>query len=74
VASLAIAAEHATFAKPEITLGFPPLFGGSQRLAWGINLPIDEGLAVEAACFAATVPTDGVRDGLRSFLDRPSSS
>ncbi len=36
----------------------------------GINLPIDEGLAVEAACFAATVPTDGVRDGLRRFLDR----
>ena len=31
-APLAIAAEHATFAKPEITLGFPPPFGGSQRL------------------------------------------
>lgn len=134
-APLAIAAEHATFAKPEITLGFPPPFGGSQRLprhvgrkhglemiltadpipaaraaelglvntvvpadnlldaahelaaritrhapsavaaclravTRGINLPIDEGLAVEAACFAATVPTDGVRDGLRRFLDR----
>jgi enoyl-CoA hydratase/carnithine racemase len=36
----------------------------------GINLPIDEGLAVEAAAFAATVPTGGVRDGLRRFLDR----
>ncbi|GAA4696890.1 hypothetical protein GCM10023215_38760 [Pseudonocardia yuanmonensis] len=31
-APLALAAEHATFAKPEITLGFPPPFGGSQRL------------------------------------------
>lgn len=31
-APLAIASEHATFAKPEITLGFPPPFGGSQRL------------------------------------------
>ncbi|WP_328833423.1 crotonase/enoyl-CoA hydratase family protein [Streptomyces sp. NBC_00252] len=133
-APLAIAAEHATFAKPEITLGFPPPFGGSQRLprhvgrkrglemiltgdqipavraaelglvnavvpadalleagkdlagriirhaptavaaclravTRGMNLPIDEGLAVEAACFAATVPTDGVRTGLRRFLE-----
>ncbi|MEU6625979.1 enoyl-CoA hydratase-related protein [Streptomyces litmocidini] len=134
-APLAIAAEHATFAKPEISLGFPPPFGGSQRLprhvgrkrglemiltgdpvpaaraaeiglvnrvvpagelldaardlaarvtrhaptavaaclravTRGIGLPIDEGLAVEAACFAATVPTEGVRTGLRRFLDR----
>lgn len=134
-APLALASEHATFAKPEISLGFPPPFGGSQRLARhvgrkralamiltgdpidareaeriglvnavvpadrllpealaladrvtrhphsavtaclaavtrGINLPIDEGLAVEAAWFATTVPTDGVRAGLSRFLDR----
>ena len=31
-APLAIASQHATFAKPEIKLGFPPPFGGSQRL------------------------------------------
>ncbi|MEW2490645.1 crotonase/enoyl-CoA hydratase family protein [Streptomyces sp. NPDC048411] len=138
-APLAIAADHATFAKPEISLGFPPPFGGSQRLprhigrkrglemiltgdpipatraaelglvnavvpadelldtardlaeriirhaptavaaclravTRGINLPIDEGLAIEAACFAAAVPTDGVRTGLRRFLDRSASS
>ncbi|OIJ85687.1 crotonase/enoyl-CoA hydratase family protein [Streptomyces colonosanans] len=138
-APLAIAAEHATFAKPEISLGFPPPFGGSQRLprhvgrkrglemiltgdpvpaaraaeiglvntvvpadelldaahhlahriirhaptavaaclravTRGINLPVDEGLAVEASCFAATVPTDGVRTGLRRFLDRTVES
>jgi enoyl-CoA hydratase/carnithine racemase len=137
-APLAIAAEHAMFAKPEISLGFPPPFGGSQRLprhvgrkrglemiltgdpipaaraaeiglvnavvpgdelldvardladriirhaptavaaclravTRGINLPVDEGLAVEAACFAATVPTDGVRTGLRRFLDRTAA-
>jgi enoyl-CoA hydratase/carnithine racemase len=138
-APLALAAEHATFAKPEITLGFPPPFGGSQRLprhvgrkrgleliltgdpiparraaeiglvnavvpaddlldaahdlaaritrhsptavaaclravTRGINLPIDEGLAVEAACFAGTVGSDGVRDGLDRFLNRGASS
>ncbi|KJS51396.1 enoyl-CoA hydratase, partial [Streptomyces rubellomurinus subsp. indigoferus] len=28
----------------------------------GINLPTDQGLAVEAAAFPATVPTEGVRD------------
>jgi enoyl-CoA hydratase/carnithine racemase len=36
----------------------------------GINLPIDEALEVEAACFATTVPTAGVTVGLRRFLDR----
>jgi enoyl-CoA hydratase len=135
-APLAIASEHATFAKPEITLGFPPPFGGSQRLARhvgrkralemvltgdpigatraaelglinavvpgesllsaakdladritrnagtavtaclaavtrGINLPIDEALAVEASWFAVTLPTEGVSEGLQRFLSRP---
>ena len=132
-AHLALASDRATFAKPEITLGFPPPFGGSQRLprhvgrkrglemiltgdamdaqrayelgivnqvvpaalllerahdlaaridrhaptavtaslaavTRGIGLPIDEGLAVEAAWFAVTVPTAGVREGLERFL------
>ncbi|KJS59803.1 crotonase/enoyl-CoA hydratase family protein [Streptomyces rubellomurinus] len=138
-APLAVAAEHARFAKPEISLGFAPPFGGSQRLprhvgrkralemiltgepipaaraaeiglvnsvvpvvelldtardladriiqhaptavaaclravTRGINLPIDEGLAVEAAAFAATVPTEGVRDGVGRFLERSRGS
>jgi enoyl-CoA hydratase len=137
--ALAIASEHATFAKPEIRLGFPPPFGGSQRLprhvgrkrglemiltgdeidaeraaeiglvnkvvrhedlldeaqafagriirhsatavsaclaavTRGINLPIDEGLAVEAAWFATTVQSQGVADGLATFRDRRSVS
>jgi enoyl-CoA hydratase len=134
-AHLAVAASHATFGKPEITLGFPPPFGGSQRLprhvgrkralemiltgdpisaqraqeiglvnsvvpgeqlleaavalaerilrhapsavsaclaavTRGINLPIDEGLGVEAAWFASTVRTEGVEQGLDRFLNR----
>jgi enoyl-CoA hydratase len=134
-APLAIASDTATFAKPEITLGFPPPFGGSQRLprhvgrkrglemiltgdpvdavraeqlglvnavvpadrllpaareladrvirhapsavtaclnavTRGLNLPIDEGLAVEASWFAVTVPSAGVADGLHRFLHR----
>ncbi|GHF08761.1 enoyl-CoA hydratase [Amycolatopsis deserti] len=134
-APLAIASDRATFAKPEITLGFPPPFGGSQRLprhvgrkrglemiltgdpidaqraaeigivnrvvphdtlmdaaiqlahritrhsstavtaclnavTRGINLPIDEGLAVEASWFAVTVPSEGVREGIQRFLTR----
>ncbi|TQF04537.1 crotonase/enoyl-CoA hydratase family protein [Kitasatospora acidiphila] len=134
-APLALAAAGATFAKPEITLGFPPPFGGSQRLprhlgrkraleliltgdpvdaaraaelglvnavvpapdllpaahalahriirhaptavtacltavTRGLNLPIDEALATEAAQFAATLPTPGVTEGLRRFLTR----
>ncbi len=138
-APLAIASHHATFAKPEITLGFPPPFGGSQRLprhvgrkrgleliltgdpinaaraaelgivnqvvpherlldaaadlaariirhapsavtaclaavTRGINLPIDEGLAVEASWFAVTVPTEGVAQGLQQFFDRHPAS
>ncbi|MFI6540563.1 enoyl-CoA hydratase-related protein [Nonomuraea sp. NPDC050547] len=36
----------------------------------GVNLPIDEALTVEASAFAAAVPTDAVRAGLRRFLDR----
>lgn len=138
-APLAVASERATFAKPEITLGFPPPFGGSQRLprhvgrkralemiltgepidarraeeigivnkvvphrdlldaarglaelvlrhapsavraclaavTRGINVPIDEGLAVEASWFAVTVPTAGFEEGLAQFLDRRSAA
>lgn len=134
-APLAIAAIHATFAKPEIRLGFPPPFGGTQRLARqigrkralamilsaeaisaeealaiglinrvvpaskllnaamelagqlivhsplaiaaslaavtrGLNLTIDEGLAVEAAAFARMLPTEDLREGITAFRER----
>jgi enoyl-CoA hydratase/carnithine racemase len=58
-APLAVAAAHATFAKPEIRLGFPPPFGGTQRLARlvgrkralamilsGAPIPADEALGI----------------------------
>lgn len=131
---LAITADHARFAKPEINLGFPPPFGGTQRLprhigrkralqliltgdsivageavrlglvnemvqasmllqrskeiaesivqkssgavraclasvTRGINLSIDEGLAVEASQFAQLVSTRDIREGIQAFLD-----
>lgn len=132
---LAIAAETARFAKSEIRLGFPPPFGGTQRLprlvgrkralamlltgdpipaaealasglvnavvppdrlmdsaralagriaahsplavaatlaavTRGINLTIDEGLAVEAAQFARMAATADIREGIAAFLDK----
>lgn len=132
---LAIASTTATFAKAEINLGFPPPFGGTQRLprlvgrkralamlltgdpipaaeaariglvnevvpheqlmpraralarriaeksatavtacleavTRGINLTIDEGLAVEASQFARMAPTDDIREGISAFLER----
>lgn len=133
--SLAIAAGHATFAKPEIKLGFPPTFGGTQRLprhvgrkranemiltgepidadtalrfglvnqvvdaadllpaclrladriarhssiavtaslravTRGINLPIDEGLAVEAMQFMIAAGSLDAREGSRAFVEK----
>ncbi|PWC47601.1 crotonase/enoyl-CoA hydratase family protein [Azospirillum sp. TSA6c] len=134
-APLAIASERAVFAKPEIRLGMPPTFGGTQRLprlagrkramqllltgetfspdralelglvnavvphdellpaarmllerilvhsplavatiltavARGINLPIAEGLAVEAEQFARMAPTADLREGLDAWIAR----
>ena len=134
-APLALASDRARFAKPEIRLGFPPPFGGTQRLpriigrkralqmiltaepidaqqaasiglvnrvvehaallaesrlladqiarhspgavaaclrsvTRGINVSIDEGLAIEAMQFASMVPTPDIRQGIESFLSR----
>ena len=134
-APLAIASDRARFGKPEIRLGFPPPFGGTQRLprligrkralemiltaepidaheaqriglvnrvvpherlmdealalahaiaamapsavtacleavTRGINLTIDEGLAVEAAQFARVAAGPAVRDAVAAFVAR----
>jgi enoyl-CoA hydratase len=134
-APLAIASERAQFCKAEINLGFPPPFGGSQRLprligrkralrmiltadpigavaardaglvnevvphaqlidaalalahriaqksplavaaclasvTRGINVPIDEGLAIEANCFARMVGTRDIEEGISAWLAR----
>jgi enoyl-CoA hydratase len=134
-APLAIASDRAEFCKAEISLGFAPPFGGSQRLprligrkralrmiltaepitaavardnglvndvvphndlldaafalaakitaqsplavaaclgsvTRGINVPIDEGLAIEASYFAQMVPTDDIKEGISAWLDR----
>jgi enoyl-CoA hydratase len=134
-APLAIASERARFCKAEINLGFPPPFGGSQRLprlvgrkralrmiltadpidavaardaglvnevvphaqlidaavalggriaqksplavaaclasvTRGINVPIDEGLAIEANCFARMVGTRDIEEGISAWLAR----
>lgn len=134
-APLAIASDKAEFCKAEITLGFAPPFGGTQRLprlvgrkralkmiltgrsitaqeakamglvnevvphdrlmdesmrlamriaemsplavsaclasvTRGINLPIDEGLAVEAHQFARMVATHDTREGITAWLEK----
>jgi len=135
---LAIAADHATFAKPEIKLGFPPCFGGTQRLPRlvgrkralkmiltaepisafdahavglvndvvpaadlrraarslaraildkspgsiraciasverGLNVSMEDGLAIEAAQFGVVAETDDVREGVAAFNEKRSA-
>lgn len=134
-APLAVASETAEFCKAEITLGFAPPFGGTQRLprlvgrkralqmiltaepfsaedaqkyglvnsvvprdellpyafllaskivekpplavsaalgsvTRGINVSIDEGLAIEANYFARLVPTNDIREGISAWLEK----
>ncbi len=134
-APLAVASERASFCKPEIRLGFPPTFGGTQRLprlvgrkraaemiltarpvdaaraleiglvnrvvphaeltgavraladeiidksplavaacltavTRGLNVSIDEGLAIEASQFARMIPTSDIREGIGAFIEK----
>lgn len=48
-------------------LGGPP---GPASVTRGINLPIDEGLAIEASYFARMVPNRGIAEGIRAWLEK----
>ncbi len=78
---LAIASERATFAKPEIKLGMPPTFGGTQRLPRlvgrkrGLELlltgdPFPAARALELGLINAVVPHDRLLDEAYAIADR----
>lgn len=78
---LAVAAETATFAKPEIALGMPPTFGGTQRLPRlagrkrGLELlltgdPFPAARALEIGLVNAVVPPDRLIDAALDLAGR----
>ena len=78
---LAIASERASFAKPEIRLGMPPTFGGTQRLPRlvgrkrGLELlltgdPFTPERAVEIGLINAVVPHDELLPAARALAQR----
>jgi len=78
---LAIASERATFAKPEIKLGMPPTFGGTQRLPRlvgrkrGLELlltgdPFPATRALELGLVNAVVPHERLLDEAYALAER----
>ena len=78
---LAIASNHASFAKPEIRLGMPPTFGGTQRLPRlvgrkrGLELlltgdPFSAARALEIGLVNAVVPHDELLPAARELAQR----
>jgi enoyl-CoA hydratase len=78
---LAIASERASFAKPEIRLGMPPTFGGTQRLPRlvgrkrGLELlltgdPFTAERALEIGLINAVVPHDELLPAARALAQR----
>ncbi|WP_407158971.1 crotonase/enoyl-CoA hydratase family protein [Bradyrhizobium sp. STM 3557] len=78
---LAIASDKASFAKPEIRLGMPPTFGGTQRLPRlvgrkrGLELlltgdPITPARAVEIGLVNAVVPHQALLPAARALAQR----
>lgn len=80
-AHLAIASEHARFAKPEVAIGIPPTFGGTQRLPrlagrkralelllTGDSFSADHALAI--GLVNAVVPPATLLEAARALADR----
>lgn len=78
---LAVASERATFAKPEIAIGIPPTFGGTQRLprlagrkrALELLLtgePFTPAWALELGLVNAVVPHEQLMDAARDLARR----
>jgi len=78
---LAVASERASFAKPEIRLGMPPTFGGTQRLPRlvgrkrGLELlltgdPITPARALEIGLINAVVPHEELLPAARALAQR----
>jgi enoyl-CoA hydratase/carnithine racemase len=78
---LAVASERAMFAKPEIAIGIPPTFGGTQRLprlagrkrAMELLLtgePFTPGRALELGLVNAVVPHEQLMDSARDLARR----
>jgi enoyl-CoA hydratase len=78
---LAVASERASFAKPEIRLGMPPTFGGTQRLPRlvgrkrGLELlltgdPITPAGALEIGLINAVVPHEELLPAARALAQR----
>jgi enoyl-CoA hydratase len=78
---LAVASERASFAKPEIRLGMPPTFGGTQRLPRlvgrkrGLELlltgdPFSPQQALEIGLINAVVPREELLPAARALAER----
>ncbi len=80
-----LASEKAKFGQPEVGLGITPGFSGTQRLPRrvgvakacidrGMQMDIDDGIAVENELFAMCFATADQKEGMGAFLEkRPAS-
>ena len=80
-----LASEKAKFGQPEVGLGITPGFSGTQRLPRrvgvakacidrGMQMDIDDGIAVENELFAMCFATADQKEGMGAFLEkRPDS-
>ena len=76
-----LASEKAKFGQPEVGLGITPGFSGTQRLPRrvgvakacidrGMQMDIDDGIAVENELFAMCFATADQKEGMGAFLEK----